>query len=364
MLAATLLAAGLGSHDLAAAEGGSPLRLRGVDVSSLSRAETKGAVYRDSLGRPGDALAILRDHGVNAVRLRVWVDPANGSNRIEHVVPMAGRARDLGLDVVIDLHYSDTWADPGKQVKPAAWRDLSFDALTQAVAAHTRAVCEALLAAGVTPRIVQVGNEINDGLLWPDGRASAGLDRTAALVAAGAAAVRAASPGSLVMLHLAATDSTAIRWLLDGLAARGVRWDVTGLSYYAMRHGSPARLQRLLDDVAARYERPVLLAETAAPFTLANADHQENVIHDAAQLAAGTEATPADQAEFVERIVAILQRVPRQRAWGFVWWEGTWTAVPGNGWDPERPASGNGWENQALFDFEGRPLPALSKFRP
>jgi len=338
--------------------------LRGVDVSSLARAETRGAIHRDTQGRPGDALVILRDHGVNAVRLRVWVNPADGANRIDTVVPMARRARDLGLDVVIDLHYSDGWADPGKQVKPAAWRDLSFAALTQAVGAHTRAVCESLRTAGVTPRIVQVGNEINDGLLWPDGRASLSLDRTAALVAAGAAAVRAASPRSLVMLHLAATDSTALRWLLDGLAARGVQWDVTGLSYYAMWHGNPARLQRLLDGLAVRYERPVLLAETAAPFTLANADAQENVIHEAAQLAAGTAATPADQAEFVDRIIAILRRVPRERGWGFFWWEGTWTAVPGNDWDPANPASGDGWENQALFDFDGRPLPALSRFRP
>jgi arabinogalactan endo-1,4-beta-galactosidase len=338
--------------------------LRGVDVSSLSRAETRGAVYRDSLGRPGDALVILRAHGVNAVRLRVWVDPADGANRIDAVVPMARRARDLGLDVVIDLHYSDGWADPGKQVKPAAWRDLSFAALTQAVGAHTRAVCESLRAAGVTPRIVQVGNEINDGLLWPDGRASLSLDRTAALVAAGAAAVRAASPASLVMIHVAATDTIAVRWLLDGLAARGVRWDVTGLSYYAMWHGDLAHLQRVLDDVATRYGRPVVIVETAAPFTLANADPQENVVHDPAQIPPGMAATPAGQAEHVEGILASLRRVPHDRGWGFFWWEGTWTAVPGNGWDPGDPAAGNGWENQALFDFEGRPLPALSKFRP
>ena len=198
-----------------------PLALRGVDVSSLARAEEKGAVHRDAQGRPGDALMILRDHGVNAVRLRVWVDPADGADRIESVVPMARRARDLGLDVVIDLHYSDGWADPGTQVKPAAWRDLSFAALTRDVGVETRA-SRSLRAAGVTPRIVQVGNEINDGFLWPDGRASFSLERTAVLVAAGAAAARAASPASLVMIHVAATDTAAVRWLLDGLAARGV----------------------------------------------------------------------------------------------------------------------------------------------
>jgi arabinogalactan endo-1,4-beta-galactosidase len=107
-----------------------------------------------------------------------------------------------------------------------------------------------------------------------------------------------------------------------------------------------------------------VIVETAAPFTLSNADSQENVIHDPAQLASGTAATPAGQAEHVERIVATLRRVPHDRGWGFFWWEGTWTAVPGNGWDPDDSSSGNGWENQALFDFDGRPLPALSKFRP
>ena len=181
---------------------------------------------------------------------------------------MARRARALGLELVIDLHYSDRWADPGRQDKPQAWATHSFAQLKQDVHDHTFLVCQALVASGAVLKIVQVGNEIDNGLLWPEGKASASLDRTAELVAVGAAAVKAASPSTLVMLHLAGGDPKATRWLLDGLSARGVRWDVTGLSHYSDRRRGPPALARDLVELADRYGKPVIVAETGYPFTL------------------------------------------------------------------------------------------------
>lgn len=368
MRARTCLLAGLLVilGDTAQASGAVPdsaLALRGVDVSSLARGEEHGLVLRDRTGMPSDPLTLLRDHGVNTVRLRAWVEPPGGWCGLGQVAKTARRAEALGLAVLLDLHFSDGWADPGRQEKPAAWRGLAFPDLEAAVAGHARAACESLLAAGVTPRLVQLGNEVDDGLLWPDGRASIDPDRTARLLAAAAEGVRAASPTSQVMLHVTGRDTTAIRWLLDALGSRGVTWDMTGISYYPRFHGDLDHLAAVLAFVARRYERPVVVVETAYPFTLAGADAEENVVHDVDGLVPGIPATPAGQAAYLARLAAVLRHVPGNRARGFVWWEGTWLATPGNGWDPRDPASGDPWENQALFDFTGRPLPALEEFR-
>ena len=148
---------------------GKPLAIRGADVSILDKSEAMGGIYRYPNGNPGDALEILSSHGMNYIRLRVWVDPADGYHTKERILPMAKRAKDLGMGVLIDFHYSDIWADPGHQDKPVAWANYDLEQLETAVYQHTADVCSALVAQRTPPDMVQIGNEINGGMLWPEG---------------------------------------------------------------------------------------------------------------------------------------------------------------------------------------------------
>ncbi|MBG0819704.1 glycosyl hydrolase 53 family protein [Planomonospora sp. ID91781] len=337
---------------------GGPLLIRGADVSSLAKSEALGGVYRHAGGRRGDALAILRDGGLNYVRLKVWVDPADGYNTKAQVLRTAERAKARGMKVLVDFHYSDSWADPGKQNKPAAWASLPFEELKKAVADHTRDVLGALKAQGTSADMVQIGNELNGGLLWPDGDWN-NWPGMAALLNAGHDAAKEVTPRVKVMLHLAnGADNGLYRWWFDNAAAYGIRHDVIGLSYYPYWHGTVEAFQANLNDVAARYGKPVVLVETAYPFTVADDDGWENII-TSAEPYPGYPATPEGQAAMMRRLTDVIKAVPGGLGLGVFYWEATWTGVPGNGWDPADPASGNGWENQALFDYDGRALPAL-----
>lgn len=336
---------------------GTPVAIAGADVSHLTKNEHFGAVYRDERGRPGDALRILRANGVNLIRLKVWVNPADGWNDKADTLVKARRAHALGMKLLIDFHYSDAWADPGKQNKPAAWADLPFDELEQALYDHTRDVVASLVRQGTPPDMVQVGNEINGGMLWPDGRWD-NWDGLAALLTAGSTAVTDASPGTRVVLHLAeGGNNGGHRWWFDNAVARGVPFDVIAVSHYTYWHGPLGYLQANLLDLARRYDRPVMVAETAYGFTLAENDHETNIFNAQSQAASGYPATPQGQTDAVRDLVNTVAAVPG--ALGVCYWEPTWTAVDGAGWDPADPTSGDGWENQALFDYSGRALPAL-----
>ncbi len=347
----------------------SPTEIRGADVSSLPRAEALGARFFRADGEAADPLEILRSHGVNTLRIRVWVDSPDRYHNAAHILPLAKRARSLGFRLIIDFHYSDTWADPAHQTKPAAWEKLALDELCAAVHAHTLDLCRALAAQDTPADLVQIGNEINDGLLWPEGRVSThakGGDFVplARLLQAGIRAAREAHPETKIALQLGtAVDEKLIRWWFDGVRAAGVGWDYTALSYYPHLHGPPERLAPVLAATAARYACPVLIMETAHPFTLENADRQRNMVSRPAQLLSGYEATPAGQAAFLRAVFDVVRRIPEGRGAGLVYWEPAWTAVEGNGWNNRDPLSGNNWENQALFDFSGRALPAVSEFR-
>jgi arabinogalactan endo-1,4-beta-galactosidase len=339
------------------------LSILGADISSLLKSEDLGGVYRDEHGISGDALQILQDHGVNYIRLRVWVNPADGYNDKAQILHMARRIKDHRLKLLVDFHYSDAWADPGKQFKPATWRDYSFAQLVQAVYDHTYEVCYGLQAQGTPADMVQVGNEINNGLLWPDGKTPQ-WDNLAALLKSGCEAVKASHRPTTVMLHLAeGGDNAGTRRWFDHVLARSVQFEVIGLSHYTYWHGSLADLQCNLNDLTARYQKDVVIAETAYPFTLAEADSQKNVVHSASQLTHGYAATETGQAAMLRDVMTVVRAVPDGRGLGIFYWEPTWTAVPGNGWDPADSASGNEWENQALFNFDHRPTAALNEFK-
>lgn len=351
--------------DVQLVPGAVELDVLGADVSSLNKSEDFGGVYRDERGRRGDALRILEEHGMSHVRLRVWVDPADGYHDRDEVAAMAKRAKKLGLKTLVDFHYSDRWADPGHQTKPAAWVGYSVDELADAVFEHTYAVCKAMKRHGDAPDMIQIGNELNSGMLWPDGHTwdPPNWDNLATFLQAGADAVRACSPRTKVVLHLAnGNDNGLYRWWFDNITSRLVDFDVIAASYYGYWHGSLGDLQRNLSDISQRYDKDVVVAETAYPFTLGFDDDHGNIIGLPEQLVAGYPATPEGQARNFRDVLSIVRSLPDGRGLGAFYWDATWTAVEGNGWDPEDPSSGNAWENQAMFDFDDRALPVMSQF--
>ena len=367
--------------------GAARLSILGADVSSLAKSEDLGGVYRTESGTPGNALAILKDHGLNWVRLRVFVNPADGYHGTAELLTMARRAKKLGLKVLVDLHYSDFWADPGKQWTPAAWQGETFAQVKKTFVDYTRGIMMALRAQGTPPDMIQLGNEITPGMLWDyaatwtgcstadDGTSEPPVNLTvchtenwnqlAELLTAGYQAVKSVSPRTRVMLQLdAGGNNGTYQWWFGNITSRNVPFDVIGASYYGYWHGSLADLQYNLNDVSARYGKDVVVVETAYPFTLANDDNTTNVIWDPSQLVPGYPATPAGQAANFRDVMSIVRAVPNGRGLGVFYWDATWTAVAGNGWSPRNPASGNAWENQALFDFNDRPLPAMDDFVP
>ncbi|MFD5632533.1 glycosyl hydrolase 53 family protein [Streptomyces sp. NPDC127077] len=348
--------------DLTFTSGTTGLSVKGSDISSLAKSEAYGGVYKTGSGTTGDALAILKSAGMNYARLKVWVNPADGYNNKARVLAMAKRIKAQGMKLLVDFHYSDTWADPGKQTKPAAWSGHSYSQLKTDVHNHTYDVLNALKAQGTTADMVQIGNEINGGMLWSEGSTD-NFAQLAGLLNSGYDAAKAVSSATVVALHLAqGGDLTGTRWWFDTALANGVKFDAIGLSYYGYWHGSLYDFQTTLDDAAARYGKPVFVAETAYPFRLDSDDALVNQIDTTGELVSGYAATSTGQSNWLRDVMSIVEAVPNGRGLGVFYWEATWTAVTGNGWDPADPSSGNGWENQALFGFDDKALPAMSLF--
>jgi len=339
------------------------LSILGADISSLKKSEDLGGVYAYADGTQADALKILKDHGLNYARLRVWLNSPDDYHGKAQLLEMAQRLKAHDIKLLVDFHYSDSWADPGKQPKPAAWEHLDFDGLKQALYDHTYNVCNSLRAQGTPPDMVQIGNEITNGMLWPDGKNDLRFDNLAALLKAGYRAVKASSQETPVLLHVDNGGRNELfRWWFDHILEQGVAFDLIGASYYPYWHGTLADLQNNLNDLAGRYNKDILVVETAYAFTDEDNDNYENVIR-LSEEQPDYPFTPEGQAKMLAGVMDVVRTVPNGRGLGVMWWDATWTAVPGNGWDPFHPEYGNNWENQALFDFDNRALPALSLFK-
>jgi arabinogalactan endo-1,4-beta-galactosidase len=347
--------------DIEFVPGRAALSMMGADISSLKKSEDKGGVYFDKNGVQRDAIKILHDHGMNYARIRVWVNSPDGYHGKAQLLEMAKRLKARNIKLLVDFHYADSWADPGKQPKPKAWENLDFDGLKKAVYDHTFNVCSALKAQRTPPNMVQIGNEITNGMLWPDGRIDQSFDNLAILLKEGCRAVKACLPETLIMLHVDnGSNNEMCRWWFDNIIKQGVPFNLIGVSYYPYWHGTLADLQNNLNDIALRYNKNIVVVETAYAFTPDDNDNYENII--SFQEYPGYPFTPEGQAKILVDIMTIVRTVPHGLGLGVMWWDATWTAVPGNGWDPANPSSGNNWENQALFDFQSRPLLAMSLF--
>ena len=337
--------------------GGEPSRIRGVDISSLKKNEDHGAVY--STSRPaGRRDHVLRQAGANYVRLKVWVNPADGYNNKARVLQMATRVKAPGMKLLIDFHYSDSWADPGKQVKPAAWNGSASPSSATPSTTTPSTCCNALRRRARRPTWCRWATRSTRACCCPTAAPTTGPTWPRC---SPRAATRSRRPtrSTRVMLHLAEGGNNSLfRWWFDQAIARGVPFDVIGASYYPYWHGPLAGLQTNLNDMATRYNKDVVVAETAYGFTLAQNDSEPNIFNSSLQQAGGYPASPQGQAQELRAVFNVVRACRTATGSGVFYWEPAWTAVTGSGWDPTNPNSGNGWENQAVFDYNDRALTA------
>jgi arabinogalactan endo-1,4-beta-galactosidase len=240
----------------------------GADIGWLSQFEKQGYIFKDLSGNQKNCMEILKGLGINALRFRVWVDPSGGYCGKKDVAYMAHRADSMGFKVMLDFHCSDTWADPGDQTKPAAWADDSFPQLLTDLYNHVYGVLDTLKSLGVIPAWVQIGNETNDGMLWPEGRATTHMSNFAALIKSGYSAVKAVDSSIQVIVHLSnGNDNTLYRWMFDGLKSNGAQWDIIGMSVYPYWVNLPWATDDSLvlinmTDMITRYQKKIMVSET------------------------------------------------------------------------------------------------------
>lgn len=321
--------------------------IRGADLSFLPEIEAEGAIYYNLNGKEASALTILADAGMNTVRLRLWHSPANIHSSLAEVKAFAVKIKAQGLKLWLTVHYSDIWADPGHQYKPEAWKNLDQEALNDSIYAYTSKIVRAL-----DPDYLQVGNEINSGFLWPEGSIS-NPDQFLKMLASGCKAIRDNSDDCKIMLHFAGYENAGAFFNL----VKTIDYDMMGISYYPMWHGKGLNLlQSSIRTLAEKYNKKLVIAETAYPFTLGWNDWTNNILGESSQIISDFPPTPAGQQTFLEEIRRISESKPQLS--GFAYWGAEWIAFKG----PEAK-NGSPWENQALFDFDNKALPAISAFR-
>jgi arabinogalactan endo-1,4-beta-galactosidase len=339
--------------------------IRGADLSTLRALEAAGKSFSDAEGtRPAEQ--ILADHGANLVRLRLWVDPESGFNDLEDVAAMALRLKQARMRFLLDLHYSDFWADPGHQDTPAAWQGQDLATLATTVHDYTKSAVATLTAQGTPPDIIQIGNEVTGGMLWPQGRLYVGNQQRwvefTTLLKAGIAGAREGGPASgkpQIMLHIdRGGDLGGTQWFYDHMIDYGVEFDMIGLSYYSYWHGSLSDVRRNLDNTAARYGKPIVIVETAYAWTFDDYDGHPNII-GASTTPLRYPVNPEGQALFVSDLLSLVARTPGGLGLGIVYWEPAW--IPGVGW---KVGEGNAWENQTVFGPLGDALPSVDMMRP
>ncbi len=307
-----------------------PFFAKGADVSWVTQMESQGIKFYNSAGDERECMQLMKDLGMNTIRLRVWVNPIDNWCNTADVLAKAQRAKSLGMKILLDFHYSDVWADPGHQSKPVAWASLDFAGLKTAVSQHTTDVLNVLKTNGITPEWVQVGNETNDGMLWPEGKASVNMANFAQLINAGYNAVKAVSPSSKVMVHISnGYDNSLFRWIFDGLKNNGANWEVIGMSIYPnSTNWSTLNSQCLsnMNDMVSRYNKEIMICEVGMSWDQASACKS-----------------------FITDLISKTKSVANNKGIGVLYWE---------------PEAYNNWNGYTLgaFDNSGRPTVALDAF--
>lgn len=346
-------------------------RWRGADISFTLQEEAAGTLLTDDAeGKQTSPIeVILARSGATAARLRLWVDPPTGYSDRESLLALARRVHAAGLEILLDLHYSDFWADQTSQTTPVAWQGQPLAQLAETVRQYTAGVLVDLNAQGTPATLVQIGNEVTNGILWPTGQVYSGSGGEewsgfGTLLKAGLQGV-ADVPGPLgppsTMVHIQGIDNLeATRYTLDHIFDQGVETDLIGLSYYPFWHGSLGTLGTALSDLAGRYGKGLVIAETSYPWTL-NADGENGLFVDSTgdlPDAARFPPTPAGQTAYFKALKELLSQVPNGLGAGYFAWEPGW--LPGVGVKPDEP--GDPYANLTMFDYSGVALPALAEF--
>jgi len=307
--------------------------VKGADVSWVTQMEKEGCKFYKADGTQSECMALLKGYGINAIRLRVWVNPKDGWCGKDDVVAKARRAKDQGLRVMIDFHYSDWWADPGKQNKPDAWKDLDFEGLKKAVANHTTDVLNALKVAGVTPEWIQVGNETTGGMLWPDGQnyTDAGFASYVQLHNAGYEAAKAVFPQALVMVHVDnGWDWGQQDWFFRNFKIKGGKCDLIGLSLYPEKSNWQEYNAQICENIKKLYE----------------AYGKETIVCEV-----GMEWTEAATCKsFIKDLIQRTLNMEQSHCRGVMYWE---------------PEGYQSWSHysKCAFDNNGKPTVALDAFK-
>jgi arabinogalactan endo-1,4-beta-galactosidase len=327
--------------------------LSGADLSLLQFFQDRGISYRSN-GVPQDAILLLKNRGINCVRLRLFTssaaqaqaDPYDYTNNLAYTLPLAVRVKNAGLKLLLDFHFSDTWADPAHQAIPAAWTNFSFAQLTVQMRSYCSNTIAAFAAAAAVPDYVQVGNEITSGTLWTDGEVGGAYENTnqwsqlGQLLKAAIQGVKDAA-GAMppkIIIHLdRGGDWATTQWFFDSLNAQGVPFDIIGQSYYPFWHGPLANLQNCLTSAVQRYNKPVIIAETGFPFA-----NSTNLV--------GFPATTNGQVNFVGALAQIVKGLPGQKGLGIFWWGAEYQTL--NGYNLA------GFDQRSLFGPGGNALPA------
>lgn len=361
--------------------------IKGADLSTLTELEKCGAKYYDN-GKEEGVLSILKRYDFDSVRIRVWNDPyaedgtpyGAGTNDVTTSIKIGRQVTEAGFHVLLNLHYSDFWADPGKQFKPKAWTNYGMEELEKAIYDFTLKTVQEFLDAGVAVSMIQVGNELSNGLCWPEGKMP-NYDNVARLVSAGIRACKKVNASIPVMIHLDNGGNNALyREWFDNYIQWGEDFDYIGLSYYPFWHGPMDLFEQNMNDIAVRYNKDVIVAEVSMGYTMEDyASYEKLEAKERKGYATRPELvekieypmTKHGQSDFMQDFLTRVANVADNHGKGFYYWEPAWIPVTGSGW--ATPASleyiqdpgpcGNEWANQALFDYDGNALPALKVIR-
>ena len=322
--------------------------IRAADISFLPEIETAGVTFTNN-GKTENMLTTLKNAGCNTIRIRLWKNPADGHSGLTEVKALATRVKNAGLKVWLTVHYSDTWADPAVQTIPAEWKDLSYANLKTAVANYTTTIITE-----INPDIIQIGNEINDGLLWPQGKLTTNETQCIELLKTASATIRSKAPNTKIMIHYAGVSATDTDWFFNKV--KSVDYDYIGLSYYPVWHGKDlAVVKSTINSLGSKFSKKVLIAETAYPFTLGYKDWTNNIVGQDSQLITGYTATPEGQKNYMFAIKDLVKT--SNSGIGFSYWGGEWISFKGS-----EAKNGSTFENQAFYDFSNKALPVLQVF--
>lgn len=369
--------------------------IKGMDLSTMLELEQCGAKYFVD-GKEMDILDVMKMNDVDTIRLRIWNDPKSpegepygaGNNDVDATIEMGKRITDAGLGVLVNFHYSDFWADPGKQYKPKAWENYGVEELEKAVYDFTKESMEKILAAGVNVTLIQVGNELSNGLLWPEGQLwdkekgeIDNYENVAKFINAGIRACREVKADIPIMIHLDNGGNNELyrRWF-GHYIPQAENFEYIGLSYYPFWHGRLDQLEYNMNDIAKEFGKELIIAEVSMGFTMEDYKDYEK-LDDSERKGYATRPdlvenidypmTIQGQIDFTKDFLNRVANVAEDKGCGFFWWEPAWIPVPGSGWATpaalnyihENGPCGNEWANQALFDYDGNALPTWNVIR-